>query len=102
VRNCAREITAVDGIKEETREGSVAMTGCPPQWLDRRGFLMRESYSSSMVLLIRTMSLYNPGLPQISQLIKTDLIFPNLSLYYVEDSCCLFAPIGLAHKGQQV
>lgn len=30
---CAREITAVDGIEEETGEGSVAMTGCPPQWL---------------------------------------------------------------------
>lgn len=60
---------------------------------------MGESYSSSMILLIQTISLYNPGLPQISQLIKTGLIFPNLSLDYVEDSCCLFAPVGPAHKG---
>jgi hypothetical protein len=60
---------------------------------------MGESYSSSMILLIQTISLYNPGLPQISQLIKTDLIFPNVSLDYVEDSCCLFAPVGPAHKG---
>lgn len=76
---CTREITAVDRIEEETGEGSIALTGCPPQWLDRRGFLMGESYSSSVVLLIQTISLYNPGLPQISQLVKTDLIFHNLS-----------------------
>ena len=53
---CAREIMAVDGIEEETGEGSVAMAGCPPQWLDRRGLLMGDSYSSSMVLLIQILA----------------------------------------------